>query len=148
MNAVEDNRWSQAFRALGAQLPKPRAILAISAHWFVPGTFLTGVPSSVLMGVALFAALDGRQQLATPPEIMELAGLVHAAPGDTVKATRAVPATGTDVPHHEFESVRGSAVATARPAPIGRTKWKTAGAWTARGWRRPSLTAESASHAG
>ena len=41
MNAVEDNRWSQAFRALGAALPRPRAILAISAHWFVPGTFLT-----------------------------------------------------------------------------------------------------------
>ena len=59
----------------------------VSARW-LSGTFLTGVTSSVLMGVALFAALDGRQQLATPPEIMELAGLVHAAPGDTVKATR------------------------------------------------------------
>jgi 4,5-DOPA dioxygenase extradiol len=41
MNAIEDNTWSQAFRALGAELPQPRAILAVSAHWFVPGTFLT-----------------------------------------------------------------------------------------------------------
>ncbi|MGO7785670.1 M23 family peptidase, partial [Rhizobium ruizarguesonis] len=32
------------------------------------GTFLTGITSSVLMGVALFAALDGRQQLAIPAE--------------------------------------------------------------------------------
>ena len=40
----------------------------ISARW-LSGTFLTGLTSSVLMGVALFAALDGREQLATPPEI-------------------------------------------------------------------------------
>ena len=42
MNAIEDNRWSRAFRALGAELPRPRAVLCVSAHWFVPGTFLTG----------------------------------------------------------------------------------------------------------
>lgn len=42
MNAVEDNTWSRGFRALGALLPPaPRAILAVSAHWYVPGTFLT-----------------------------------------------------------------------------------------------------------
>ncbi|MDA4631776.1 hypothetical protein NZA98_11760, partial [Escherichia coli] len=41
----------------------------ISARWLA-GTFLTGITSSVLMGVALFAALDGREQLATPPELM------------------------------------------------------------------------------
>src|SRR5688572_11583783 len=41
MNAVEDNTWSRAFRALGTSLPKPKAILAISAHWFLPGTFVT-----------------------------------------------------------------------------------------------------------
>jgi murein DD-endopeptidase MepM/ murein hydrolase activator NlpD len=37
----------------------------ISLRW-LSGTFLTGITSSILMGVALFAALDGRQQLATP----------------------------------------------------------------------------------
>jgi len=42
MNAIEDNRWSRAFRTLGAELPRPKAILAVSAHWFVPGTYLTG----------------------------------------------------------------------------------------------------------
>jgi len=42
MNAILDNEWSRGFRALGAALPVPRAILAVSAHWFVPGTFLTG----------------------------------------------------------------------------------------------------------
>ena len=41
MNAVEDNPWSRAFRALAAGLPRPRAILAVSAHWYVAGTFAT-----------------------------------------------------------------------------------------------------------
>src|SRR5262245_42681929 len=41
MNAIEDNRWSRAFRALGKELPRPRAILSVSAHWFVGGSFVT-----------------------------------------------------------------------------------------------------------
>jgi 4,5-DOPA dioxygenase extradiol len=41
MNAIEDNPWSRAWRALGAELPRPRAILAVSAHWYVEGTFST-----------------------------------------------------------------------------------------------------------
>lgn len=44
INAIEDNRWSRAFRELGAGLPRPRAILAISAHWYVDGTLLTANP--------------------------------------------------------------------------------------------------------
>ena len=42
MNVIEDNRWSRGFAALRDVAPRPRAILAISAHWFVDGTFLTG----------------------------------------------------------------------------------------------------------
>jgi 4,5-DOPA dioxygenase extradiol len=42
MNAIEDNAWSRGFKKLAALLPKPRAVLCISAHWFVPGTFTTG----------------------------------------------------------------------------------------------------------
>jgi 4,5-DOPA dioxygenase extradiol len=42
MNAIEDNVWSRGFRDLGRRLPTPRAILAVSAHWHVPGTLVTG----------------------------------------------------------------------------------------------------------
>jgi 4,5-DOPA dioxygenase extradiol len=42
MNAIEDNRWSQGFRSLAGLLPQPAAILSVSAHWYVAGTFLTG----------------------------------------------------------------------------------------------------------
>ena len=40
MNAVEDNEYTQAWAALGRDL-QPRAILAISAHWYVRGTRVT-----------------------------------------------------------------------------------------------------------
>ncbi|MGP2494114.1 M23 family metallopeptidase [Mesorhizobium sp. PUT5] len=63
----------------------------VSARW-LSGTFLTGITSSVLMGVALFAALDGRQQLATPPEIAELASLAGGGEsGEEAKTERLVP---------------------------------------------------------
>jgi murein DD-endopeptidase MepM/ murein hydrolase activator NlpD len=62
----------------------------ISARW-LSGTFLTGVTSSILMGVALFAALDGREQLATPPELMSLAGMeAEGIEGEAAKTTRVV----------------------------------------------------------
>jgi hypothetical protein len=41
----------------------------VSARWLT-GTFLTGFTSIILMGVALSAALDGRQRLTTPAEVM------------------------------------------------------------------------------
>ncbi len=41
MNAIEDNEFSAAWRQLGQDLPKPAAILAISAHWVTDGSFLT-----------------------------------------------------------------------------------------------------------
>lgn len=42
MNAIEDTRWSRGFKALGEAVPRPEAIIAISAHWYGPGTHVTG----------------------------------------------------------------------------------------------------------
>lgn len=42
MNAIEDNAWSRAFQQLGRDLPKPRAILCVSAHWYGEGSRVTG----------------------------------------------------------------------------------------------------------
>jgi 4,5-DOPA dioxygenase extradiol len=35
MNALEHNRYTDAWRELGASVSRPRAILVISAHWYV-----------------------------------------------------------------------------------------------------------------
>lgn len=41
MNAIEDNLWSRGFRALAGLVPRPKAILSISAHWYVDATQVT-----------------------------------------------------------------------------------------------------------
>ncbi|MGH9476351.1 MAG: 4,5-DOPA dioxygenase extradiol [Terriglobales bacterium] len=41
MNALADNPYTAAWRGLGLALPRPTAIVSISAHWFVPGTGVT-----------------------------------------------------------------------------------------------------------
>jgi 4,5-DOPA dioxygenase extradiol len=41
MNAVEDNQYTRAWRQLGLSLPKPRAILSVSAHWYTRSIAVT-----------------------------------------------------------------------------------------------------------
>jgi len=41
LSAIEDDEFAQAWKALGAKLPKPRGILAISAHFYTNGTYVT-----------------------------------------------------------------------------------------------------------
>ena len=45
MNAIEDNAFVQGFRAQGAALPRPLAVLCISAHWYTRGTRVTAMDS-------------------------------------------------------------------------------------------------------
>jgi len=44
MNALETNRYTQAWRAFGRSVPKPRAILVVSAHWYINATAVTAMP--------------------------------------------------------------------------------------------------------
>jgi 4,5-DOPA dioxygenase extradiol len=44
MNALEVNRYTAAWRALGRAVPRPRAILVISAHWYINATAVTAMP--------------------------------------------------------------------------------------------------------
>jgi 4,5-DOPA dioxygenase extradiol len=43
MNAIQDNEFSRSWKEIGKSLPKPRAILVISAHWETRGTFVTAM---------------------------------------------------------------------------------------------------------
>jgi 4,5-DOPA dioxygenase extradiol len=75
MFAIQDNAYTRAWQKLGAGLPRPRAILVISAHWTTPGTFVTA--------------------MAAPPTIHDFGGFPQAlfdvkypAPGDPALAER------------------------------------------------------------
>src|SRR4029453_4879777 len=90
MNALDDNRYTQAWRAFGAAVPKPRAILAISAHWYIQATALTSLAtprtSPDFHGVP---RATGRRSVARPRTIHafygfpdELFAMQYPAPGD------------------------------------------------------------------
>ncbi|MBS1794168.1 MAG: 4,5-DOPA dioxygenase extradiol [Acidobacteria bacterium] len=41
MNALARNEWTDAWARVGREIPRPTAILCISAHWFIPETAVT-----------------------------------------------------------------------------------------------------------
>ncbi|HEY5925321.1 MAG TPA: 4,5-DOPA dioxygenase extradiol [Kofleriaceae bacterium] len=43
MNAIDDNRYTRVWRAIGESVPRPRAVLVVSAHWFIGYTAVTAM---------------------------------------------------------------------------------------------------------
>jgi 4,5-DOPA dioxygenase extradiol len=43
MNALDHNRYTAAWSVFGAAVPRPRAILAVSAHWYINATAVTAM---------------------------------------------------------------------------------------------------------
>jgi 4,5-DOPA dioxygenase extradiol len=41
MHAIQTNDWTERWSRLGRELPRPKAIVCISAHWYLPGTHVT-----------------------------------------------------------------------------------------------------------
>jgi 4,5-DOPA dioxygenase extradiol len=45
LNALARNEWTEGWAALGASIPRPRTVLCVSAHWYLPGTFVNASAS-------------------------------------------------------------------------------------------------------
>jgi len=45
MNAIEHNRYTEAWQAFGAGITRPRALLVISAHWYINASAVTAMPA-------------------------------------------------------------------------------------------------------
>lgn len=43
MNVLEDNLYTRSWQKLGMTLPRPQAIVVVSAHWFTRGTGVTAM---------------------------------------------------------------------------------------------------------
>ena len=43
MNALYDNTWTQAWNVIGRSIPRPKAVLCVSAHWYIPAVAVTAM---------------------------------------------------------------------------------------------------------
>lgn len=90
MNAVEDNAFSRAWADVGRALPRPKAILSISAHWETDGSRVTAMPAPATV----------HDFYGFPRRLFEMQ---YPAPGAPELAREIQQAVGDPVVHLDFD---------------------------------------------
>ena len=84
MNAIQQNHYTERWNAIGAELPKPKAVVMVSAHWYIRGTKITAMPTpATIHDFGGFPRELSEFQYPAPgdPALAErLAALLHATP--------------------------------------------------------------------
>lgn len=89
MNAIEDNPFSRYWTELGKRLPKPEAVLSISAHWFTSGTRVSDTQNPKMV-YDMYGFPDALYKVRYPaPGAPRVAGLVRELLGDAVQVDNA-----------------------------------------------------------
>jgi 4,5-DOPA dioxygenase extradiol len=102
MNGIEDNPFSQRWKQLAADIPKPAAVLVISAHWFTRGTRITAMPfPQTIHDFGGFPQALFEVQYPAPGS-PELASEIS----ESVKATQVVPDHDWGLDHGAWTVVR------------------------------------------
>jgi 4,5-DOPA dioxygenase extradiol len=82
MNAIEDNRFSRKWQELTSQIPKPKAILSISAHWVTEGSHVNNQAHPKTIYDMYGFPQELYQLVYEPPGAPDLANQVIALLGD------------------------------------------------------------------
>ena len=84
MNGIEDNEFSRRWTAMAREIPTPKAVLVISAHWFSKGTRITAMnfPETIHdFGGFPQALFDVQYPAPGQPELArQTAALIHTTP--------------------------------------------------------------------